>query len=223
MQVPSSQHLSSPISTETKQAPARSWTLPSFFDLARTVVSHLITFFYLRTTQGVEVNMTAPEHPPTIAIVGGGIAGLTLTIALLTHCPYFTITLYESAAAFGEIGAGVGFEPVMVRTMALIDPRIKVAFERCAKGNTVTDPPRFFTVRVGDQRKANEDGVVLERDGNKIKLGEELYAIPSRKGPRGGIHRAHFLDELVKLIPDGVAQFRKKLVNVRKAEDGSGS
>ena len=175
--------------------------------------------------------MTAPQSQPhkfpTLAIVGGGIAGLTLAIALLTHCPELSITLYESASAFGEIGAGVGFEPVMVRTMELIDPRIAAAFKKCAKGNTVTEPPRWFTVRVGDERRvvgALIDGVVLERDeGTKqVRLGEELFVMPARRGPRGGVHRAHFLDELVKLLPDGVAQFQKKVVDVKEAGDGSG-
>ena len=69
----------------------------------------------------------------SIAIVGGGIAGLTLTVALLTKCPHIKVTLYESAAAFGEIGAGVGFSPVMVRTMGMIDPRIEAAFIKCNK------------------------------------------------------------------------------------------
>ncbi|KAF1848182.1 salicylate 1-hydroxylase-like protein [Cucurbitaria berberidis CBS 394.84] len=171
-----------------------------------------------------------PSHAqktPTLAIIGGGIAGLTLTIALLKHAPSIPITLYESASAFGEIGAGVGFEPVMVRTMGLIDPRIAAAFEKCSRGNTVTDPPKWFTVRVGDQRKIvgdEKDGVVLEKSGEnkKVRLGEEIFTIPAHRGPRGGIHRAHFLDELVKLVPDGIAQFRKKLAHVTEAEDGSG-
>lgn len=175
--------------------------------------------------------MTIPQttgHPRlSLAIIGGGIAGLTLTVALLKHAPHISITLYESASAFGEIGAGVGFEPVMVRTMERIDPRIAAAFEKCSKGNTATEPPRWFTVRVGDQRKVIgdlEDGVVLEKgpDKRKVRLGEELYVMPARKGPRGGVHRAHFLDQLVKLVPDGIAQFRKRLQNVTEAPDGSG-
>jgi hypothetical protein len=163
----------------------------------------------------------------SVAIVGGGIAGLTLTIALLKHAPHLSITLYEAASAFGEIGAGVGFEPVMVRTMGRIDPRIAAAFEKCSKGNGATEPPKWFTVRVGDQRKIIgelEDEVVLVTgpEKNKIRLGEEVFVMPARRGPRGGIHRAHFLDELVKLVPDGIAQFRKRLLNVTEAEDGSG-
>jgi salicylate hydroxylase len=157
--------------------------------------------------------MATQYSPPSIAIIGGGIAGLTLTIALLTKCPRLPLTLYESASAFGEIGAGVGFQPVMVRTMGMIDPRIVTAFEKCHKGNTKTDPPRWFTVRVGDARKKDMEGKKIE---------EEVFVIPARRGLGGGVHRAHFLDELVKLIPDGVAQFKKKLLNVSEAEDGSG-
>ena len=153
----------------------------------------------------------SPQNALSIAIVGGGIAGVTLTIALLKHCPHFRITLYESASAFGEIGAGVGFQPVMVRTMALIDPRVAAAFEKCIQGNEETDPPIWFTIRVGDERKKG------------VAVGEEVFKIPSRSGPRGGVHRAHFLAELVKLIPDGVAKFRKRVVDVVKAGDGSGA
>lgn len=167
--------------------------------------------------------MSPPASRPTIAIIGGGIAGLTLIIALLKHCSHLSITLYESAAAFGEIGAGVGFQPNFVHIMEQIDPRIKDAFEKCAKGNTFDEPPTWFTVRVGDRRKGNEaDSVVMGKEGRDVKLGEEIFVIPSPGGLRGGVHRAHFLDELVKLVPEGVAQFRKKLVDVKEAEDGSG-
>lgn len=170
---------------------------------------------------------SSPQEALSFAIIGGGIAGLILAIALHTHAPHLSFTIYESAAAFGEIGAGVGFEPAMVRTMGLIDPRIVAAFEKCTKGDAVIDPPRWLTIRVGDQRKVignPKEEVVLEKmeEQRKVRLGEEVFNLPARRGPRGGLHRAHFLDELVKLVPDGVAQFKKKLVDVIEAEDGSG-
>ncbi|KAF2255794.1 FAD/NAD(P)-binding domain-containing protein, partial [Trematosphaeria pertusa] len=157
--------------------------------------------------------------PFNIAIVGGGISGLTLAIALQKHD--IPITVYESAAQFGEIGAGVGFEPCMVRIMELISPKIKEGFLRISN-NVVTDPPKWFDVRVGDRRKADANGVVCHKGDKAIKLDEPLFVMPARRGPRGGVHRAHFLDELVKLIPADVAQFRKKLVDVTQAADGSG-
>lgn len=52
--------------------------------------------------------MTTPKF--TIAIIGGGIAGLTSAIALsrLNQNNDIKIDIYEGAHAFTEIGAGVG-------------------------------------------------------------------------------------------------------------------
>ena len=55
-----------------------------------------------------------------------------------------------------------------------------------------------------------------------VELGEESFTIPAREGPNGGVHRAQFLDELVKLVPEGVAQFKKRLRDITEATDGSG-
>ncbi|ORY00960.1 salicylate hydroxylase-like protein [Clohesyomyces aquaticus] len=165
-------------------------------------------------------NQPTPK-PFNLAIVGGGIAGLTLAISLQKYNIPFT--LYESASKFGEIGAGVGFESCMVRVMERISPAIKEGFLRCATNNVEErDPPLWFTVRVGDHRKADQDGVVMEKEGKKIKLGEPIFDFHGRSGPRGGVHRAHFLDELVKLVPAEVAKFGKKLVDIRTADDASG-
>ena len=61
---------------------------------------------------------SAPGQKPfTIAICGGGIAGLTLAIGLLRHNTPFHI--YESAHAFTEVGAGVAFGPNSLRAMSL--------------------------------------------------------------------------------------------------------
>jgi salicylate hydroxylase len=44
-----------------------------------------------------------------VAIIGGGIGGLTVALSLATYCPHLTnVTVYEQAAEYGEIGAGVG-------------------------------------------------------------------------------------------------------------------
>lgn len=162
--------------------------------------------------------------PLSVAIIGGGITGLTLTIALLTHCPHVIVTLYESAAGFGEIGAGVGFQPNAVRIMDEIDPRITAAFRKCIAGNVQEEgPPIYFHVHLGDTRKNTGNEQESDAGARKDKAVEakELFALPAREGPKGGMHRAHFLDELVKLVPDGVAQFRKKLDGISEAENGT--
>lgn len=152
-----------------------------------------------------------------LAIVGGGISGITLAIGLLKR--NIPITVYESAASFGEIGAGVGFEANFVRTMDLIAPGIKEGFLRCSN-NQETVPPKWFDVRIADTRKADAEGFVHEKNGKKYKLGEPIFYLPARPGPRGGVHRAHFLDELIKLVPPGIAQFKKKLSNITEVDGG---
>ncbi|KAF2652848.1 FAD/NAD(P)-binding domain-containing protein [Lophiostoma macrostomum CBS 122681] len=166
--------------------------------------------------------MSAP--PPksyNLAIIGGGIAGCLLSIGLTArHIPH---TLYESASQFGEIGAGVGFDAHKVRTMALIAPEVRDAFLRCSEPPS-DENPVWFTVRVGDMRRAGSDGVVSIGGelGRKVLAGEPVFNVPSRPGPRGGVHRAHLLDELVKLIPAHVPKFQKKVVDVTEANDRSG-
>ncbi|KAF2638131.1 mannitol 1-phosphate dehydrogenase [Massarina eburnea CBS 473.64] len=163
--------------------------------------------------------MASPEIKPfTLAIVGGGISGLVLALGLIKH--KIPITIYESAAQFGEIGAGVGFEPNIVEVMERISPGIKQGYLRINK-NLKTDPPKWFDVRISDRRKADAEGVVHIKDGKKFKLDEPVFVVLARKGDRGGVHRAHFLDELVKLLPDGITEFRKRLVDVTEATDGT--
>ena len=74
-----------------------------------------------------------PSKPFSIAVVGGGIAGLTFTLALLKQ--RVPVTLYEAASQFGEIGAGVSFGPNALRAMSLISPYVYEGFERVATHN----------------------------------------------------------------------------------------
>jgi len=160
------------------------------------------------------------QKPFSIAIIGGGIAGLTLTIGLLRL--KIPITLYESASQFGEIGAGVGFDPAAVFAMEAIDPRIKEGFMRCATVQQGVENDVWFTVRVGDTRKASQPGgIVKGKEKEGLRVGDKVFQTRHTvAGPRGGVHRAHFLDQLVKLIPEDVPKFGKKLVDITYAEDG---
>lgn len=156
--------------------------------------------------------------PFSLAIIGGGISGLTLAIALIQH--NIPLTIYESAARFGEIGAGVSFGPNAARALQLIHPKINDAFQKCKTVN-VSENNRlnFFTFRVGDERRADKEGYV--RPGQKV--GDALFdaKFPKDWGA-GGVYRAHFLDELVKEVPEHFAKFGKKLCSISNATDGSG-
>ncbi|KAJ5602273.1 hypothetical protein N7510_011807 [Penicillium lagena] len=75
-----------------------------------------------------------PTSPPRIAIVGGGIGGLTFLLGLLEHTsgghiyPY----LYETAPVFGEIGASVTFGSNSIRAMELLKLGIAAAYQKHA-------------------------------------------------------------------------------------------
>ncbi|KAI1434199.1 mannitol 1-phosphate dehydrogenase 2 [Xylaria sp. CBS 124048] len=161
---------------------------------------------------------TEPFH---LAIVGGGITGLTLAIALYQRNIPFT--LYESAAHFGEIGAGVGFGPNTVHALELLSPQIKEAYLRCITHQWGELQDVWFSTRVGDGRKAGADGTFVYRGRPGTKLDEKLFSVAYShlEGLEGvgGVHRAHFLDQLVHLIPPSVARFGKRLANITKASD----
>ncbi|KAJ4318250.1 hypothetical protein N0V94_004532 [Neodidymelliopsis sp. IMI 364377] len=154
----------------------------------------------------------------SLAIVGGGISGLTLAITLLRHD--IPITVYEAAPHFGEIGAGVYLGPNAGRAMQLMSSKIHEAFKKVKTGNQWEEKAdSWFTIRVGDARKADKEGYV--KPGKKV--GDALFDVPMEAGgDRGGVYRAAFLDELVKDVPDNVAQFGKRLVDLSNAKDNSG-
>jgi salicylate hydroxylase len=69
--------------------------------------------------------------PPTsVAIIGGGLAGLTLSISLTR----FGIShrICEATKHFSEIGASIAMGPNFVWALALNDPRLRESYDRCA-------------------------------------------------------------------------------------------
>ncbi|KAL0941540.1 mannitol 1-phosphate dehydrogenase [Colletotrichum truncatum] len=150
--------------------------------------------------------LQSPTKNFNVAVVGGGIAGLTLMLQLLLH--RIPTTLYEQASKFGEIGAGVSFGPNALRAMSLISPYVRKAFENQATYNQSADHKGvWFEFRYGE----SFDG--------RHKEGDLIYRLEC-EGGQTSIHRAHFLDELVKLLPDGVAKFGKRAVDYE--DDGNG-
>ena len=92
---------------------------------------------------------SSPEQPGfTIGIIGGGLAGLTLSIALTHH--HVPHKIYEAAKAFSEIGAGIAMGPNSVLALSLIDPRLRECFMRCATYNEREEDRRlYFGIRNG--------------------------------------------------------------------------
>jgi salicylate hydroxylase len=120
-------------------------------------------------------------------------------------------TLYESTAAFAEIGAGVSFGPNAVRAMSLIDPDIKTGYDRIVTGNAWPEKKNlWFEFNLGPKESGWKD---LEPPG---KEGMRIAQVAALDVGQSSVHRAHFLDVLVNLVPDGVAQFGKRVEKVEQ-------
>lgn len=142
---------------------------------------------------------------PNLAIIGGGIAGLALAIGLQRHGVPFHI--YESAHSFGEIGAGLGLNQASQLAMKLIDPALYEGFKTHATHND-SMPDTWYLVHWGMDSKTRT------ADGYGPKAGDLLANIDAPGAGVSSVHRAHFLDELVKLVPKDCVTFGKRVLDV---------
>ncbi|KAH8676635.1 hypothetical protein BGZ60DRAFT_447047 [Tricladium varicosporioides] len=152
-----------------------------------------------------------PKKPFHVAVCGGGIGGLCTTIGLLHN--NISVTLYESAPAFAEIGAGVSFGPNALCAMNLLDPRIKADYEKIATKNAWESKKKFwFDFNLG----MTEEG--WQKSGLKAPGvdGMRIAQVVAGNVGQCSVHRAHFLDVLVKMVPEGVAAFGKKVEQIEK-------
>jgi salicylate hydroxylase len=148
----------------------------------------------------------SPVKDFEIAIIGGGIAGLTLAIALNSRS--IPVTLYEQAPSFGEIGAGVSFTPNAVQAMKVCHQGIYEAYERVCTRNLWPSKQKVWF-----------DYVDAYSDVMSSGAPDTAFTISSSLG-QNGLHRAHFLDEAVKLIPKGLTRFGKRLQSINEDRNG---
>lgn len=157
-------------------------------------------------------NMSQAAKSFEIAIVGGGIAGLSLAIALRNR--NIPVQIYEQAPKFGEIGAGVSFTPNAIAAMDICGPGVQAAFNRVSTTNGWESKKKvWFDYLDGTQSKPPQNGKAVHQ-------GPE-FTIMSDIG-QNGVHRAHFLDELVKLIPQDIANFGKRLRSIDDSKSANG-
>ncbi|ETN46460.1 uncharacterized protein HMPREF1541_00645 [Cyphellophora europaea CBS 101466] len=172
-----------------------------------------------------DTNTTLREAPLRVAIIGGGISGLSTLLGILHHCPRTRVIphLYEAASKFSEIGAGVGFGPNAVRSMHVVDPALHASYQRIAAKAPVVE-------RDGKKMVAWHY-FIMGMDGrgvsgiNDLKGLEEVPgATPYNHNTTHNVHRAAFLEEMLKLLRSkdqhDYVTFNKRLDDIVKCGDG---
>ena len=125
----------------------------------------------------------------SIAIVGGGIGGLTAAAAL--RLVGFEVRVYEQAAQFGRIGAGIQMMPNSMKVLRGIGIEERLRQTAFA--------PYSHLNRVGDTGEVTRE----------LPMPESLYGAPYLCMHRGDLHEA-----LASLLPDDVIYLGKKLVGL---------
>ncbi|OQD66295.1 hypothetical protein PENDEC_c052G06018 [Penicillium decumbens] len=155
--------------------------------------------------------MAASKKNFHVAVVGGGIAGVTLAITL--HHRNIPVTLYEQAPAFGEVGAGVSFGPNAVAAMKTCHQGIFEAFEKVCTRNMWSSKQNVWFDYLDGHSMGNSTSA-------QNSSHQDIAFTISNSTGQTGVHRAHFLDELIRLVPDGISRFNKRLDDVTEREDG---
>ncbi|KAM3424623.1 hypothetical protein BST61_g6612 [Cercospora zeina] len=140
----------------------------------------------------------AHDMPFHVAIVGGGLCGITLGIALQRHNIPFT--LYESRSSFTEIGAGINFGPSALRCLRLIDPSLGEKVLHLATRNPPPDENIWAFFRYGAAWGDHADG-------------EVFHKISSPPTGNMTLHRQELLSLLALEMGSGHAKFKKKLAS----------
>jgi salicylate hydroxylase len=192
----------------------------------------------------MDLNANNPEQSNTIslAIIGGGIAGLSLLLGILEHCnvpsspsspsnePRKVVIkphLYESATAFSEIGAGVGFGPNATNAMRIVSPALYDTYVGLATDAEIISDD-------GDgKKKAVWNELIMGMDGrgngssgkNKLKAGDKIARV-LYQGYKKNVHRARFLEGMIGLLPGGTGEgyvsFRKRCIDVEYIDEKIG-
>src|SRR3954451_22669216 len=130
-------------------------------------------------------------HATRVAVIGGGLGGLTAAIAL-TRIAGVQVTVFEQASELAEVGAGVAVTPNGQRGLdylGLLD-EVKLA-------GAPTDGP----------------GVNLSTDGRPVA--ETAWSDSAGRYQTFGIHRADFIDVLGRAIPGDAVRLGHRLASIR--------
>jgi salicylate hydroxylase len=146
--------------------------------------------------------MELSPPPVRIAIIGAGIGGLGLAIGLLTHAPHISFTIYEAAAEFSIVGAGIAFAPNALLAMSMLSPAFRAAYDAISTGNQDLAKQHVFF------------DMVLAEPGFGAGRGITLQSIAYDYFCKSSAHRRELLDIMKALVPSDKVRFCKRATKV---------
>ncbi|KAL3473160.1 hypothetical protein BJX99DRAFT_261590 [Aspergillus californicus] len=146
-----------------------------------------------------------PQTGCSIAIIGAGIGGLALAIGLLNQ--NIACTVYESAAQFEAIGAGIGLGPNALRAMELMDKDFAAMYDAIKVGNTTPS------------RNNEQFEILAAEEGFGARTGWIGGSVSHPDFYRSSAHRKDLLEVMKGRIPEGTVRFRKRVVHVDNEND----
>jgi salicylate hydroxylase len=136
-----------------------------------------------------------------VAIIGAGIAGLTLAIALENH-PLINTTVYEKATELKEIGASIALGPNGLRTL-----------ERLGLNDVISDENGY--------RGTGTAGMVYRHWKTNEVLGTDVHAnVKEWLHQTTRFHRGHLHGKLAEHVPRESIKLGKKVVGIEIVEEG---
>jgi salicylate hydroxylase len=148
----------------------------------------------------VNRSISDPENL-NIAIVGAGIAGLTLAIALSDH-PLINAAIYEKSIELKDIRAPIALGPNGLRTL-----------ERLGLNDVIDDANGF--------RGTGTAGMVYRHwKTNEVIGTDEHVDVKEWLHQTTRFHRGHLHGKLVGHVPRGIIKLGKKVVAIEIGEDG---
>ena len=133
-----------------------------------------------------------------VAIIGGGIGGLTAANAL--HRAGVEVSVYEAAGELKEIGAGVALHANAMRVL------------------------RFIGVEDAVRKVAGRTEYAVTRDGitgRVISRTDRARFVELQGIEPATVHRADLLDVLAAALPEGIAKLGKRCVSVEPGESSA--
>ncbi|KAL8705875.1 MAG: hypothetical protein Q9201_001023 [Fulgogasparrea decipioides] len=137
----------------------------------------------------------------SIAIVGGGLGGLSLAIGLIQRG--ISVQVYEGATDWTDAGAGLVFAKNSMAAMKKISLDIYKAFAKHSSGQGWESKKTTYM----DYRDGRTDG-------------ELVTSVICANTGQESVHRTLFAKDLAALLPDRTFHMRKRLVGIDNRPDG---